>query len=112
MPEFENDADRLALLTELGDDVVYTPNNTGIPVTIKMYVDLTVELQNVATGAVTGAQPMGEGRTYDPPQFMGDLTGNLEDGLDTILFQGVTYLIKEPKDDGTGMTEVLLEEQA
>ena len=104
MPEFENEADRLALLTELGDDVVYTPNNTDISVTIKMYVDLTVELQNVATGAVTGAQPMGESRTSD-------LTGILTDGLDTVLFQGVTYRIKEPKDDGTGMTEVLLEEQ-
>ena len=103
MPEFESDSRRLKMLTRLGDDVVYTPNG-GAAVTIKAYIDLTVELENVATGAVTGSQPMGEARTSD-------LTGTIEDGLDSILFDGVTYLIKEPKDDGTGMTEFLMEVQ-
>lgn len=104
MPTFETDADRLALLSETGDDVVYTPNDTGTPATIKAYIDLAVELQEIGTSTVTGSQPMGEARTSD-------LTGTLTDGLDTITFDGTTYLIKEPKDDGTGMTEFRMQEQ-
>lgn len=103
MPDFESDSRRFKMLARLGDDVVYTPNG-GAAVTIKAYIDLTVEVHNIATGTVTGNQPMGEARTSD-------LTGTLTDELDTILFDGVTYLIKEPKDDGTGMTEFLMEVQ-
>jgi len=104
MPDFESDSRRLKMLARLGDDVVYPPNDTGTPVTIKMFIDLTVEKFDIGTGAVTGIQSMGEARTSD-------LTGTLTDELDTILFDGVTYKIREPKDDGTGMTEFLMEVQ-
>lgn len=101
MPEFETDDDRLALLEELGDEVVYTPSG-GSPVTIQAYIDLTTETFDILTGVVTGTQPMGEARTSD-------LTGTLTDGADTILFDGTTYTIKEPLPDGTGMTKFSLE---
>lgn len=101
MPDFETDADRLALLEELGDDVVYTPDG-GSPVTIKAYIDLTAEVFEIGTGIVIGIEPMGEARTSD-------LTGTLTDEADTVLFDGTTYTIKEPLPDGTGMTKFRLE---
>lgn len=103
MPGFESDSRRLKMLARLGDDVVYTPSG-GAAVTIKAYIDLTADKFDIGTGMVTGVQPMGEARTSD-------LTGTLDDEADTILFEGITYLIKAPTPDGTGMTEFRLEEQ-
>lgn len=95
MPDFETDADRLALLEELGDPVVYTPSG-GSPVTIQAYIDLTAEVHEIINGVlVIGEQPEGEARTSD-------LTGTLEDEADTILFGGITYTIREPLPDNTG----------
>lgn len=101
MPEFETDADRLALLEELGDPVAYTPDG-GSPVTIRAYIDLAAEVFEIGTAILIGTQPEGEARTSD-------LTGTLEDEADTILFGGTTYTIMEPLPDGTGMTKFRLE---
>lgn len=99
MPSFESDSDRLALLTELGEDATYTPL-LGAAKSIKVLFE-NVEKPQVVQGAeVVGAVPTAEARTSD-------LTGTVLGG--ELLIDGTTYTIKAVFDDDTGMTDLDME---
>lgn len=88
----ESEADRLEMLKGLGAELV-TIAKTGTQV----YGILAKEY--VSGGRVEGYQPVLTARTRD--------VGGLAHG-EQLTIGGVVYLTWESKDDGTGMTEVVL----
>ena len=99
MPSFESEGDRLALLTELGDEVTYTPSG-GAAKTIYSFVDKEMISELVGDAQVIGFIPDALCRTFD-------LTGTVLAG--TLVHDGTTYTIREDLPDGTGMTFLSLE---
>lgn len=101
MQSLESDSRRLKQLTRLGEDVVYTPS-AGAPVTIKAIFEADREVIEVINGIQTiGYKPFAECRTSD-------LTGTIRGG--TIVVNSTTYTIREVTPDGTGMTDLILEQ--
>ena len=97
----ETAADRLLMLSDFGVDADYT--HDGDTSTIKGILDK--EYQSVDAGggvAFAMEQPRFHVRTSDAP--------NAVDG-DTIVIGGVNYIIRIVMPDGTGMTELQLENQ-
>lgn len=102
----ESAADRATFLSadEFGVTATYTPAAGGDSSEIngifdKEYVEINVESE----AAVAGTHPMFHCRTAD-----------LTDGGsfdDTLVIDGTTYLAKHIRPDGTGMTQLFLEQQ-
>jgi hypothetical protein len=93
--------DRLIMLSDFGVDATYTPDG-GSPSTIKTI--FLNEYYSVDAGSVgmEMSQPIAVIRTADAP----NLAHN-----DTFVISAVTYKAVNVRPDGTGMTEVALEEQ-
>ena len=100
MPSFESDSDRLALLTELGEDATYTPSG-GVAKSIKVLFENVEAPQPVQGATVVGSIPTAEARTSD-------LTGTVLGG--ELVINGTTYTIEAVLDDDTGMTDLRMEE--
>ena len=97
----ETQKDRLIMLSDFGVDATYTPFG-GSPVVIKAI--FLNEYYAVEAGSVgmEMSQPMIVIRTADAPA--------LAHG-DTFVIESVTYKAVNVRPDGTGMTEVAMEEQ-
>lgn len=93
--------DRLIMLSDFGVDAVYTPGG-GSPVTIKTI--LLNDYYAVETGsvAVEMNQPIAVIRTADAPSIAHD---------DTMVINAITYKVKNIRPDGTGISEIQMEEQ-
>ena len=93
--------DRLIMLSDFGVDATYTPDG-GSPSTIKTI--FLNEYYSVDAGSVgmEMSQPIAVIRTADAPNVAHN---------DTFVISAVTYKAVNVRPDGTGMTEVALEEQ-
>lgn len=93
--------DRLIMLSDFGVDATYTPDG-GSPVTIKTI--LLNDYYAVETGsvAVEMNQPIAVIRTADAPSIAHD---------DTMVINAITYKVKNIRPDGTGISEIQMEEQ-
>jgi hypothetical protein len=98
----ETAADRLVMLTDFGQSVTYTVQG-GSPATITAIFDNQfIEVDSGGTVGFAIQQPKLTCRTSD--------VVNCTEG-DTFVVSGVTYLSRVVQDDGTGMTEIVLEKQ-
>jgi hypothetical protein len=98
----ETAADRLVMLTDFGQSVTYTIQG-GSPATITAIFDNQfIEVDSGGTVGFAIQQPKLTCRTSD--------VVNCTEG-DTFVVSGVTYLSRVVQDDGTGMTEIVLEKQ-
>jgi hypothetical protein len=98
----ETAADRLVMLTDFGQSVTYTVQG-GSPATITAIFDNQfIEVDSGGTVGFAIQQPKLTCRTAD--------VVNCTEG-DTFVVSGVTYLSRVVQDDGTGMTEIVLEKQ-
>ena len=97
----ETAADRLIMLSDFGVDCTYTPAG-GSASTIKAI--LQNEYFAIETGSVAMemSQPIAVIRTADAPSIAHD---------DTMVMESVTYKVKNIRPDGTGISEIQLEEQ-
>lgn len=98
----ESAADRLALLTDFGQEVTYTVQG-GSAVSITGIFDN--DYSEIDSGGMVGfamQQPRLTVRTSD--------VQNCTEG-DTFVISGTTYLSRVVQDDGTGITVVVLERQ-
>lgn len=98
----ETAADRLILLADFGQDVTYTVQG-GQAATIRAIFDN--QFIQVDSGGSVGfaiQQPKLTVRTQD--------VVNCTEG-DTFVVSGTTYISRVVQDDGTGMTEIVLEKQ-
>ena len=98
----ETAADRLAMLIDFGVDITYTRQG-GSAATIKGIFDN--DYNEVDAGGMVGfaiQQPRLVCRTSDL---------SLASEGDTFVISGTTYLSRVIQDDGTGMTNVVLERQ-
>ena len=96
----ETDASRLAKLTRLGQEVVYTPFG-GVAKNIFGIFDAEAQVEQIiGEQTVIGTKPVIECRTID-------LTGTIRKG--TILVDSTTYTIEEKHPDSTGMTILIME---
>lgn len=97
----ETAGDRAAMLADFGVDSTYTPDG-GSPITVK--VIFLNEYYSVEAGNVgmEMSQPIAVLRSADAP----NLAHN-----DTFLIEGITYKSVNVRPDGTGMTEVAMEQQ-
>lgn len=98
----ESDADRLEMLSDFGENAVYTPAG-GSGTTITAIFD------TVYTG-VEGLQV--DLSSNEPRAFCRTADVITAASGDTLVRSstGITYKIRVPMDDGTGMTELVLEE--
>jgi hypothetical protein len=98
----ETAADRLVMLTDFGQSVTYTVQG-GSPATITAIFDNQfIEVDSGGTVGFAIQQAKLTCRTAD--------VVNCTEG-DTFVVSGVTYLSRVVQDDGTGMTEIVLEKQ-
>ena len=98
----ETSADRLILLADFGQNVTYTVQG-GSAATIRAIFDN--QFIQVDSGGSVGfaiQQPKLTCRTEDVP--------NCTEG-DSFVVSGATYISRIVQDDGTGMTEIVLEKQ-
>jgi len=97
----ETAADRLIMLNDFGVDCVYTPSG-GSAVTIKTI--LLNDYYSVETGsvAVEVNQPIAVIRTADAASIAHQ---------DTMVIGGITYKVVNVRPDGTGISEIQLEQQ-
>jgi hypothetical protein len=93
--------DRLIMLSDFGVDATYTPDG-GSPSTIKTIFLNEYYSVDAGTVGMEMSQPIAVIRTADAP----NLAHN-----DTFVISAVTYKAVNVRPDGTGMTEVALEEQ-
>ena len=93
--------DRLIMLSDFGVDATYTPGG-GSPVTIKTI--LLNDYYAVETGSVSVEmnQPIAVIRTADAPSIAHD---------DTMVINAIVYKVKNIRPDGTGISEIQMEEQ-
>lgn len=97
----ETPEDRLLMLTDFGVDAEYT--HDGVTTTIKGILDKEYQAVDAGGGvAFAMEQPRFHIRTSDAP--------NAVDG-DSLVISGTNYLIRVVMPDGTGMTELQLENQ-
>lgn len=97
----ETSTDRLVMLNDFGQDAIYTHNNESV--TIKGILDL--EFEEIDVG---GSIPFAMQR----PRFhcrTSDISAATNG--DTLEIDGVTYIIRVLMPDGTGMTQIQLEQQ-
>jgi hypothetical protein len=97
----ETAGDRLIMLSDFGVDATYTPDG-GSPSTIKTIFLNEYYSVDAGTVGMEMSQPIAVIRTADAP----NLAHN-----DTFVISAVTYKAVNVRPDGTGMTEVALEEQ-
>lgn len=97
----ETAADRLIMLSDFGVDCTYTPSG-GSASTIKAIFLNDYYAVETATVAVEMSQPIAVIRTADAPNIAHD---------DTMVMESVTYKVKNVRPDGTGISEIQLEEQ-
>ena len=97
----ETQEDRLIMLSDFGVDATYTPDG-GSPSTIKTI--FLNEYYSVDAGSVgmEMTQPIAVIRTADAPSLAHN---------DTFVIETITYKAVNVRPDGTGMTEVALEQQ-
>jgi hypothetical protein len=97
----ETAADRLVMLSDFGVDCTYTPEG-GSPIVIKCI--LLNDYYSVETGtvAVEVNQPMAVIRTADAPSIAHG---------DTMVIDAKTHKVVNIRPDGTGISEIQLEEQ-
>jgi hypothetical protein len=93
--------DRLIMLSDFGVDATYTPDG-GSPSTIKTIFLNEYYSVDAGTVGMEMSQPIAVIRTADAP----NLAHN-----DTFVISAITYKAVNVRPDGTGMTEVALEEQ-
>jgi len=93
--------DRLIMLSDFGVDCTYTPSG-GSPSTIKTIFLNEYYSVDAGTVGMEMSQPIAVIRTADAP----NLAHN-----DTFVVNSVTYKSVNVRPDGTGMTEVALEQQ-
>ena len=93
--------DRLIMLSDFGVDATYTPDG-GSPSVIKTIFLNEYYSVDAGTVGMEMSQPIAVIRTADAP----NLAHN-----DTFVISAVTYKAVNVRPDGTGMTEVALEEQ-
>lgn len=93
--------DRLIMLSDFGVDATYTPDG-GSPSTVKTIFLNEYYSVDAGTVGMEMSQPIAVIRTADAP----NLAHN-----DTFVISAVTYKAVNVRPDGTGMTEVALEEQ-
>jgi len=93
--------DRLIMLSDFGVDCTYTPSG-GSPSTIKTIFLNEYYSVDAGTVGMEMSQPIAVIRTADAP----NLAHN-----DTFVINSVTYKSVNVRPDGTGMTEVALEQQ-
>lgn len=96
----ETDADRLSMLTALGEQVTYTPSG-GVAKSVYGIFTAPYQAVNPATAQVESTDPQCVCRTSD-------LTGTVRGG--TIVRGGTTYNILSAQPDGEGMTNLVLGE--
>tara|TARA_R110000868_G_scaffold313856_3_gene574868 strand:- start:3971 stop:4273 length:303 start_codon:yes stop_codon:yes gene_type:complete len=97
----ETDTDRSFMLADFGVTATYTPLG-GSAVSIVGIKDNVYLDVNVGTAGVASSEPRFITRTSD--------VSSAQEG-DAISIGGVDYIITVVMDDGTGITELALEEQ-
>lgn len=97
----ETAADRLIMLSDFGVDCTYTPAG-GSASTIKAILQNEYYAIETASVAMEMSQPIAVIRTADAPSIAHD---------DTMVMESVTYKVKNIRPDGTGISEIQLEEQ-
>ena len=98
----ETAADRLEMLSDFGESVTYTPDG-GSPSTITTIFDDTFEDLQIGEAGLSTGKPVCLCRTAD----VSDATEGA-----TIQRGAVIYTVRIVMADGTGMTELQLEEPA
>jgi len=93
--------DRLIMLSDFGVDCTYTPSG-GSPSTIKTIFLNEYYSVDAGTVGMEMSQPIAVIRTADAPNVAHN---------DTFVVNSVTYKSVNVRPDGTGMTEVALEQQ-
>jgi len=93
--------DRLIMLSDFGVNCTYTPSG-GSPSTIKTIFLNEYYSVDAGTVGMEMSQPIAVIRTADAPNVAHN---------DTFVVNSVTYKSVNVRPDGTGMTEVALEQQ-
>jgi hypothetical protein len=102
MMAVETDIERAIMLADFGQNVTYTVQG-GSAATIKAIFDNQfIEVDSGGSVGFAIQQPKLTCRTSD--------VVNCTEG-DTFVISGTTYLSRIVQDDGTGMTEIVLEKQ-
>lgn len=98
----ESAADRLVFLADFGQSVTYTVQGGSAATITAIFDNQFIEVDSGGTVGFAVQQPRLTCRTQD--------VVNCTEG-DMFIISGVTYLSRIVQDDGTGMTEIVLEKQ-
>lgn len=98
----ESAADRLVFLADFGQSVTYTVQGGSSATITVIFDNQFIEVDSGGTVGFAVQQPRLTCRTQD--------VSNCTEG-DTFVISGTTYLSRIVQDDGTGMTEIVLEKQ-
>lgn len=98
----ETAADRFVFLADFGQSVTYTVQGGSAATITAIFDNQFVEVDSGGTVGFAVQQPRLTCRTQD--------VVNCTEG-DTFVISGTTYLSRIVQDDGTGMTEIVLEKQ-
>lgn len=97
----ETAADRLIMLNDFGVSATYTPFG-GSPSTVQVIFLNEYYAVEAGTVGMEMSQPIAVLRTADAPSLAHN---------DTFVISGITYKAVNVRPDGTGMTEVAMEQQ-
>jgi len=94
--------DRLAFVADFGVSATYTPAGGGSSTITVIFDNEFIPVDTGASVSFAMQQPKVQVISSDVP--------NVAEG-DTMVIEGITYIIRVVMRDGTGMTELMLEAQ-